>query len=135
MSSVVVFDGLCNLCSHTVGFILEHEASPTLQFASVQSAAGSLIMRELGFDPNDAKTFVLVEDGQACFRSEAAIRVARHFRAPWRWLTLTRFIPRAMRDWIYDLVARNRYKWFGRRAVCMMPSAEIAARFLPDDRG
>jgi predicted DCC family thiol-disulfide oxidoreductase YuxK len=127
---VVVFDGVCNLCSHTVQFILAHEKSPSLQFASVQSAAGARIMHQHGLDPKDAKTFVLVERGEAYFQSEAAIRIASHLRQPWRALGLLRIVPRPVRDWLYDAVARNRYRWLGRRDVCMVPSAAMASRFL-----
>jgi predicted DCC family thiol-disulfide oxidoreductase YuxK len=132
LSGVVVFDGVCNLCSHTVQFILAHEKAASLKFASVQSAAGSRIMLDCGLDPGDAKTFVLVEEGRAYFRSEAAVRIATHLRAPWRWLGVVGIVPSFLRDWIYDLVARNRYRWFGRRDACMVPSAAIASRFLSE---
>ena len=127
---MVVFDGVCNLCSHTVEFIVRHEVSPSLRFASVQSPAGARIMRECGLDPEDARTFVLVEGEQVYFRSEAAIRVSRYLRQPWRSLALLRLVPRVARDWLYDVVARNRYRWFGRRDVCVVPSAAMASRFL-----
>jgi len=129
---IVVFDGVCNLCSHTVHFVVAHESAPALRFASVQSPAGSRLMRELGFDPHDAKTFILVEHGKAYVRSEAAIRIARYLRRPWRFLSLVRVFPRFVRDGVYDIVARNRYRWFGRRETCMVPSPALAARFLND---
>lgn len=132
MEPIVVFDGGCNLCSHTVHFVVAHESAPTLRFASVQSPAGSRLMRELGFDSNDAKTFILVEHGKAYVRSEAAIRIARHLRRPWRFLGLVRILPPFVRDGVYDIVARNRYRWFGRRETCMVPSPTLAARFLND---
>ena len=130
MNDVVVFDGVCNLCTHTVQFILEHESAPTLRFASVQSPAGSRLMRQFGMDPEDAKTFVLVEGGKPFVRSEAAIRIARHLRFPWRMARAARIIPRIVRDYCYDTIARNRYRWFGRRDVCMVPKQNVAARFL-----
>jgi predicted DCC family thiol-disulfide oxidoreductase YuxK len=115
-----------------VQFILKHETAPRLKFASVQSAAGSRLMREFGFNPEDAKTFVLVESGRSYTKSEAAIRIASHLRMPWRLTGAIRIFPRALRDWGYDTVARNRYRWFGRRDVCMVPSQAIAARFLSE---
>lgn len=130
MPEVVLFDGVCNLCAASVQFILRHEAAPALRFAPVQSPAGARLMREFGFDALDANTFVLIEDGAAHVKSEAAIRVARHLRVPWRFAALMRWLPRGVRDAGYDWIARNRYRWFGRRDTCLMPSAAIAARFL-----
>jgi len=132
MPGVVIFDGVCNLCSHTVQFIVAHEVSPTLLFASLQSAAGSRLMRQFGLDPEDAKTFVLLEEGLPYVRSEVAIRISRHLRMPWRSLGLVRVVPRFLRDYCYNIVARNRYRWFGRRETCMVPSSAVATRFLSE---
>ena len=80
----------------------------------------------------DVETFVVIADGKAYLRSDAAIRVARHLRGAWRWLGAVKIIPRPVRDWVYDLVARNRYRWFGRRDQCIVPTAEIRERFVED---
>lgn len=131
MPSIVIFDGVCNLCTRSVRFILEHEAAPTLVFASVQSPAGARLMRELGLDPQDVTTFVLVEDGVGYTQSDAALRVAQHLRMPWGLAaTILSVVPRRVRDDVYDMIARNRYRWFGRRNACIVPSAELAARFM-----
>jgi predicted DCC family thiol-disulfide oxidoreductase YuxK len=132
-NDVVIFDGVCNLCAHSVKFILDHEADRTLRFTPLQSPAGARLLRELGFDPDDAKTFVLVAAGKAYVKSEAAIRVSRHFRGGWRLLGAIRFIPRAIRDWAYDRVAGNRYRWFGRSETCMVPTPELRSRFMEGD--
>ena len=129
---LVVFDGVCNLCAGSVDFILRHETAPALRFAPVQSHTGARVISELGFDPGDAKTFVLVEAGRAYVRSSAAIRVARHLRWPWRALAAFWIVPRPIRDWAYDRVAANRYRWFGRKDSCMVPSPELRRRFVED---
>jgi predicted DCC family thiol-disulfide oxidoreductase YuxK len=129
-SDLMIFDGVCHLCTRSVAFILEHESAPTLRFVPLQSPAGARMMRELGLSADDAKTFVLVVDGKPYVRSEAAIRVSRYLRRPWRMLGGIRVLPRAVRDWGYDLVARNRYRWFGRRETCIVPSPEVRARFI-----
>ena len=131
--NLVLFDGVCNLCTHSVRFILEREREPLFRFAAVQSPAGSRLMRDLGLDPEDAETFVLITDGRAYLRSDAAIRIARDLRGAWRWLGAVKIVPRPLRDWIYDLVARNRYRWFGRADECIVPPAEIQARFIIED--
>jgi predicted DCC family thiol-disulfide oxidoreductase YuxK len=130
MPDVMIFDGTCNLCSSSVQFILKYEASPTLYFVSVQSPTGSRLMREYGFDPMDVKTFVLIENNSVYVRSQAAIRIARHLRMPWRALRVLDILPRRMLDWGYDLIARNRYRWFGKHDLCSIPSASNAKRFL-----
>ena len=132
MGDVVIFDGVCNLCAHSVKFILNHEAEPKLRFVAMQSPAGARMMREFGFSPEDAKTFVLVADGRPHVKSDAAVRVARYLRGAWKLLGVVRVLPRPIRDWAYDVVARNRYRWFGRAESCMVPTAEIRARFIQE---
>ena len=130
--NLVIFDGVCNLCTHSVRFILEHEAKPLFRFAPVQSSAGARLLSKLGLDPENVQTFVVIANGEAYLRSDAAIRIAPHLRGAWRWLGVVRFVPRPLRDWIYDLIARNRYRWFGRTDECMVPTKEIRARFIDD---
>jgi predicted DCC family thiol-disulfide oxidoreductase YuxK len=132
MNDVVIFDGVCNLCAHTVNFILSHESEPALKFVPFQSPAGARMMREHGFDPEDVKTFVLVSGGRAYVKSDAAIRIARYFRGAWKMLAGIRIVPRPVRDWGYDIVARNRYRWFGRTDSCMVPTPELRARFIEE---
>jgi len=129
---VVIFDGTCNFCAGSVNFILRHEAGPDFLFAPLQSAAGARLLRQYHFDPDDARTFVLVSKGVAYTKSAAALRVCAQFRGAWKWLGALRIVPRPLRDWAYDLFARNRYRWFGRRETCMLPTPELAARFLSD---
>jgi predicted DCC family thiol-disulfide oxidoreductase YuxK len=90
------------------------------------------MMREFGLSSENAETFVLVFEGRAYVRSEAAILVARHLKYPWRLLGTIRVFPRAIRNWGYDFVARNRYQWFGRAESCMVPTADVRARFILD---
>ena len=128
--AVIVFDGLCNLCTAAVQFILRHEQGPHFKFAPLQSKAGGALLAANGLAPDDVDTFVLIEDGRPYLRSDAAIRVARHLSAPWSPAAALAIIPRPIRDWAYRIIARNRYQWFGRREACMVPSPEVRARFL-----
>ena len=128
-NEVLIFDGVCNLCARSVRFILAHEAAPRLAFTPLQSPAGNRLMRDWGFDPQDAKTFVLIADGKAYAKSDAAIRVAGYFRGPWRLLALVKVVPRFIRDWLYDRVAKHRYQWFGRTEQCMLPTPQLRQRF------
>lgn len=130
MRDMIIFDGVCPLCIRSVQFVLQHEASPHYVFAAVQSVAGSGLMRQHGQDPNDTKTFIVIEQGTVYVRSDAALCVARRLRWPWRMLVCIQCVPRLWRDWAYDLVARNRYRWFPQTSQCWLPSALNSKRFL-----
>lgn len=133
MPPTLIFDGECVLCSGTVRFILERESAPVLHFASTQSAAASALAASRGLDADVLDgTFVLVEEGQALVRSEAALRVASYLRRPWCWLTLLRLVPRPVRDGIYSAIARRRYRLFGRMESCFRPDAASRHRFSLD---
>ena len=132
MGGIVVFDGICNFCEGTVNFILQHEAGPELTFVPLQTATGARMLRDFGFDPEDAETFVFVAGGKAYARSSAAVRVARHLRWPWRALAAAWIVPRPLRDHGYRLIAANRYRWFGQKDRCMIPTPDVRKRFVED---
>ena len=98
--------------------------------AAAQSAAGRELLLRHDFEPDTVPTLAVVTGGQASARSAAALAIAGHLRPPWRWLGVFRVVPRPARDWLYDIVARHRYRWFGRRDSCLLPTPELAARFL-----
>ena len=93
---------------------------------------GTRLMHNFGLDPEDASTFVLIADGKAYVTSDAAIRLSRYFRRAWKPLGIIKIIPRRIRDWAYDVVARKRYRWFGRLNSCMVPTPELRARFIEE---
>ena len=132
LKDIVIFDGVCNLCARSVKFILDHEAAPVLRFTPLQSPAGARLLRELKFDPADAKTFVLIADGKAYVKSDAAIRVASYLSGAWKLAGAVKIIPRPIRDRMYDVVARNRYRWFGRVEECIAPSPHLRTRYLEE---
>lgn len=123
---------VCVICAGSVRFLLQHEVKPELVFAPTQSATGKRLLHVLGFDPEDVRTFVLIEGAQAYVRSEALVRVAGYLRWPWRVFAAFRFMPRPMCDWAYDMVATHRYHLFGRSDSCMVPTPELRARFIQD---
>jgi predicted DCC family thiol-disulfide oxidoreductase YuxK len=130
---IVLFDGVCNFCNGSVNFIIRRDRSKIFRFAPLQSEAGAKILRQFGQfgSPQDwLETIVLVEDGSCYTRSTAALRIVRRLGGPWRILYAFSVIPAAARDPIYDLIARNRYRWFGRKDACMIPTPEIREQFL-----
>jgi predicted DCC family thiol-disulfide oxidoreductase YuxK len=128
--NLVLFDGVCNLCTAAVQFIIRHDREAIFRFASIQSEIGMEICRSQGLDPADFQTFVLISAERILVRSDAAIEVASRFGGAWRFVTIFRLVPRMVRDGLYSLVARNRYRWFGRTEACMIPTPAIKDRFL-----
>lgn len=127
---LVLFDGVCNLCSGFVAFCLRHESERRLRFVAMQSETGQAVLRRLGLPLNEFETFLLL-DGDAVYgKSDAFFRLLRYLRRPWPWFRWARIVPRALRDWGYDRIARNRYRLFGRRDQCLVPGREVEDRFL-----
>ena len=125
----MLFDGHCNLCARGVTFIVRRDPQGHFRFAPLQSQIAEALLRDVGVaDLPDS--MVVIDDGEALFRSAAALRIARGLRWPWKALTAFWLIPRPVRDWMYRFVARNRYRWFGRRNAYMTPTPELEARFL-----
>jgi predicted DCC family thiol-disulfide oxidoreductase YuxK len=127
---LVLFDGVCNLCSFTVQFLAPRDRDSVLWFASVQSRAGAAAMRAHGLSAENPESFVFIHDGHAYQRSEAFFRLLPFMTRPWALLRVFAVVPRAVTDWVYDRIARNRYALFGRKEVCMIPRPDLAARFL-----
>jgi predicted DCC family thiol-disulfide oxidoreductase YuxK len=128
--NLVLFDGVCNLCTASVQFIIRHDRAAMFYFAPLQSEIGREICRSQGLDPADVQTFVLISRGRMLVRSDAAIEVVSRFGGVWKVVTIFRLIPRVARDRIYSTIARNRYRWFGRTDACMIPTPDVKARFL-----
>jgi predicted DCC family thiol-disulfide oxidoreductase YuxK len=142
VDSLVLFDGKCNLCNGAVQFIIDHERAPNLKFAPLQSdlaserltetmraeATKTLVLGATG--SGDPDTIVMIEDGKAYTCSTAALRIAAHMTAPWRWAFVFYVIPSFLRDVVYRWIARNRYRWFGKTESCRVPTPELRARFV-----
>lgn len=127
---ILYFDGVCNLCSTSVQFVLDHERDSTLHFAPLQSSHAQEVLLPLGIDPADLDSVVLVENGVAFTRSTAIFEIAAHLKAPWSWVAVLRFLPRFFSDFCYRIVAVNRYRFFGKKDACMIPTPQLKARFL-----
>jgi predicted DCC family thiol-disulfide oxidoreductase YuxK len=131
-SVIVLFDGVCNLCNGTVRFAYARDPAARLRFAPLQSAVGRRLIAGAGLPAAQSlDSLVVVERGTLRRRSDAALAIARHLRWPWPLLGALAVVPRALRDAVYDLIARRRYLWFGRSAACPMPPPGLRGRFLP----
>jgi len=118
---VIVFDGICHLCTGWVRFLRRHRVDPPFQLIAMQSDAGKALLVEYGIDPDDPATFLVLDQGRRFTESDAAIHVIAALGIPWRIINVTRIVPRRWRDALYRLLARNRYRWFGRRSACYLP--------------
>lgn len=125
----MVFDGVCVLCNGGVRFVLKREKRPNFVFATVQSPLGQRVLSALGQPRDGSASMVVIDEGRYFLKSDAVVQTARALKAPWSWPALVRVLPRWLRDWIYDRIARNRYSLFGRYDSCMVPDAELKARF------
>ena len=129
-SSVVIFDGTCNLCNGVVNFIIKRDPQARFLFTPGQSEAAAKLARHYNIRESFDETFVLIKQNRCYYRSDAALEIASQLTGGWRFLLVLQIIPTGLRDWVYDLVARHRYGCFGRRDVCMTPSDEVARRFV-----
>ena len=129
--SVILFDGVCTLCNGFVRFVIARDPAARFQFGSLQSAAAQRLLASGAAPPVTVPdSLVLVEDGRLWTRSTAALRIARRLAFPWPLAYACIAVPRPLRDGVYDLVARHRYRWFGRQEVCMAPPPGLSRRFL-----
>ena len=130
MSGTILFDGVCNLCNGFVRFVIARDPAARFRFAALTSPAAARVLREAGGTPPLADSMILIEEGRVFMRSDAPLRIARGLSFPWPLLYAFIVVPRFIRDRIYDVVAARRYRWFGRRDVCMIPTPDLKQRFL-----
>jgi predicted DCC family thiol-disulfide oxidoreductase YuxK len=120
---LILFDGVCVLCSGWVDFVINRDPSVRFRFLSIQTPRGREIARRFGVNDETPETNVVVKNGEALFKFDTVLAVVGEMPG-WRWLTILRHLPRGLRNWLYDRIARNRYAVFGKRAVCRIPTAD-----------
>ncbi|WP_404452205.1 thiol-disulfide oxidoreductase DCC family protein [Virgibacillus necropolis] len=129
MNNVILFDGECNFCDHSVQFIIKRDKKAIYKFASIQSDIGQKILKNFNV-PENIDSLILVEGNKCYFKSSAALRICKNLKGGWKLLYCFLSIPKLVRDYFYDIIAKNRYKWFGKKDACMLPSPEMRNRFL-----
>jgi predicted DCC family thiol-disulfide oxidoreductase YuxK len=128
--SILLFDGVCNLCNAAVNFVIDRDPRARIKFASLQSEAGQQLLRRFGLSTADFDTMVLVEGDLYYTRSSAGLRVARRLKQPWPLLYGLIIVPPPLRNLIYNFIASHRYRWFGHTQECRVPTPELKERFL-----
>ena len=130
MQRVILFDGECNFCDSSVQFIIKRDPYAHFQFASLQSEIGTEFTRKYSI-PEDVDSLVFIEKNKAYTKSDAALRIAKKLDGLWHLLFLFILVPRPIRDGVYNYIAKNRYKWFGKKELaCSLPSPDVRKRFL-----
>ncbi len=127
---VVLFDGVCNLCNGSVLFIIKHDAKSKLKFSSLQSDYGAEQMRQFNLPSSALNSVLLIKNGQLFQKSNAALEIARILDGMWPAMYAFKIVPLFIRDFVYNWIAKNRYRWFGKKEECMIPTPEMKARFV-----
>lgn len=127
---ILLFDGVCNLCNSSVNFIIDHDPNNHFRFAALQSEFGQQKLTELGYNTESFDSLVLLSGGKVYKKSSAALRIARKLSGLYPLLFAFIIVPPFLRHWVYDIIAKNRYRWWGKRDSCRMPTPELRSRFV-----
>ena len=128
---IILFDGVCNLCDATVQFIIKRDKEDIFRFVPLQSGLGQQIVKHIGIDIAKTDSILIYEPGQAYYyKAEAAIKIAKELGGIYSAMGIFSVLPKSLSNSVYDYVARNRYKWYGKKSECMIPTPEMKAKFL-----
>ena len=127
---VILFDGVCNLCNSSIIFVIKRDAKDIFRFAPLQEGAGMELISKFNIDTRKTDSIIFIENNKVYTKSTAALRVARHLKGLWPLLYFFIIIPPFIRNFFYDFVAKNRYKWYGKKESCMIPTPALKAKFL-----
>lgn len=132
-NKIVLFDGVCNLCNSAITFIIKRDKKDVFRYAPLQSKVGKELAAKHHIDLDRVDSIILVTEDKAYAKSTAALRIAKQLSKGWPLLAMFLILPRFLRDAVYDFIARNRYKWFGKKDACMIPTPELRGKFLDDE--
>ncbi|WP_338763883.1 thiol-disulfide oxidoreductase DCC family protein [Bernardetia sp. ABR2-2B] len=128
--TIILFDGVCNLCNSAINFVIDKDVNNSFYFASLQSEFGQALLTHFGRDTSDFDSMIVYEKGKIKTKSTAALRIAAGLSGGWKYFSIFKIIPAFLRNGIYNLVAKNRYKWFGQKNECRIPTPELKAKFI-----
>lgn len=128
--AILLFDGVCNYCNRRVNFVIRNDKRDVFRFAALQSESGKKLLRENNLNENDLFSVILIENGKVYTKSKAALRILKLLGNRWSLFYALIIVPGFIRDFVYDGIANNRYKWWGKRDSCMIPSEEIKQKFI-----
>jgi predicted DCC family thiol-disulfide oxidoreductase YuxK len=128
--TVILFDGVCNLCNSAINFVIDKDTNNNFHFASLQSEFGQALLVHFGRDTNDFDSMIVFENGKIQTKSTAALRIAAGLSGAWKFLSIFKIVPTFLRNAVYNLIAKNRYSWFGKKNECRIPTLELKAKFI-----
>ncbi|MFE3871611.1 thiol-disulfide oxidoreductase DCC family protein [Flavobacterium sp. ZS1P70] len=128
---IILFDGVCNLCDAAVQFVIKHDKKDIFRFASLQSDLGQEIIKYIGINNSNIDSIILYQSGIAYYyKSDAVLEIAKNLSGIFYFVTIFKIFPIKLRNYIYDYIAKNRYKWYGKKDTCMIPTKELKSKFL-----
>lgn len=127
---IILFDGVCNLCNNAITFVIQRDKKDLFVYAPLQSTAGEKLIKQHSIDTSKIDSIILIKNQKAYTKSTAALRIARKLSGLWPLLAVFLILPVFIRNWVYDYIAQNRYKWFGKKDACMIPTPELKEKFL-----
>lgn len=130
MYHIILFDGVCNLCNSSVNFVIRHDSKNKFKFAALQSDTGNELVQKYEIDPRETDSIILIQGKNHYIKSSAALRIAKDLSGVYPLLFVFMIIPPFIRNWVYDYIAKNRYKWYGKMDNCMIPTKELKDKFL-----
>ena len=128
---IILFDGVCNLCNGAIQFIIKRDKKDNFRYAPLQSDIGRKFLQQRNIDTSEIDSIILIEPGVAYYtKASAALKIGQDFGGAWTLLQVFEWIPESISNFFYDIIAKNRYKWFGKKEACMIPTPELKAKFL-----
>ncbi len=128
---IILFDGVCNLCNNSVQFVIKRDVNDVFQFAALQSETGKKLLTERNIDTQEVDSIILIEPNIAYYtKSTAALEIGKHLKGLKAISSILLWLPESLRNIVYDFIARNRYKWYGKKDNCMIPSEELKSKFI-----
>ncbi len=127
---IILFDGVCNLCNNAITFVIKRDPKNKFSYATLQGEAGAQLTKQYGIDTGKVDSIILIKNNKSYIKSSAALHIAKQLKGGYPLFALFLIVPSAIRNWVYDWVAHNRYRWFGKRDACMIPTPELQAKFL-----
>ncbi len=128
---IILFDGVCNLCNSSIKFVIKRDAQDIFRYAALQSEVGQKLISERGIDTSKVDSIILIDPGVAYYtKSDAALEIGGHLKGYRTISRVLKLIPSSLRNIVYDFIAKNRYKWYGKKEHCMVPTPELLSKFL-----
>ena len=127
---IILFDGVCNFCNASINFVIDHDPEKHFKFAPLQSEIGQAILRKFNKNTEDFDSVILLKNNQLYQKSAAALEITKHLSGLWKYLSVFGILPAFFLNFFYDVIAKNRYKFFGKTEICRMPTPELKVRFL-----